>query len=100
MDSSVTWCTQVRELEIGLLRDIQFQCNFNLASSSRSSSKLDQQLREELRNEFATTIDNLQQQIQLLQDAASSSNTPSLKRPRPSLLDLEKLTGLSVKYDI
>lgn len=61
------------------------------------------QLRAELRAEFASTIDNLQSEIQALEASlqqASAPPPPSSNRPKSSLLDPEKFTGLSVKYDI
>ncbi|KAJ5211240.1 hypothetical protein N7491_011060 [Penicillium cf. griseofulvum] len=65
------------------------------------------QLRAELRAEFASTIDNLRGEIQaqsqlistLQAQQASVPPPPSLKRPKSSLPDPEKFTGLSVKYD-
>ena len=63
-----------------------------------------QQLRAELRAEFSSTIDNLRGEIQVLQQAlqqatAAASKPPSSKRPKSSLPDPEKFTGLAIKYD-
>lgn len=63
-----------------------------------------QQLRSELRAEFSSTIDNLRDEIQSLQHALQQASLPktqplSSKRPKSSLPDPEKFTGLVVKYD-